>query len=249
MVHGKQEKSAETALETAASNVTKQPRQPISELAHPETLRRFEMEKSANEITYVRDILWLRHRAVAWKKCFTNRLVLLPRTYRWGSAWGISALIRGDIMGSGISKSTYISSGDANALTKALGTTDWTLQQLSNEFVVRTDSEKVYVSSFRFAHFPGCCGIVISTAAVVSEKYRHRGIGTILNRMRISIARRMGFGMIICTDLERNAPQRKVLKKNGWRDLWMFKNPRTGNALAVSAYDLTKPMTPEGVIS
>lgn len=96
------------------------------------------------------------------------------------------------------------------------------------------------VARFNLEQLPGCCGICISTASYVEPEYRGIGLGLLLNSLRIEMTRQMGYGLLMCTDLENNIPQRKILEKNGWEDIYGFTNPRTGNVLKISVYNLTK---------
>lgn len=92
----------------------------------------------------------------------------------------------------------------------------------------------------RFELYPmiNCCGICVSTQAWVSDQFRGKGLGTLLNSFRIDVARHNGYGVLLCTDVVTNEPQRKVLKANGWKDIHQFVNPRTSNRVAISVINL-----------
>lgn len=94
------------------------------------------------------------------------------------------------------------------------------------------------ISTFRLLQMVGCCGICISTGTYVSPDFRGKGINIILNNFRIDIARHLGYGLLMCTDLKSNTPQMKTLDKNGWKHIHEFKNPRTGNILNVTIKEL-----------
>jgi hypothetical protein len=83
-----------------------------------------------------------------------------------------------------------------------------------------------------------CCAVVVSCGVSVSSYYQNRGFGTLLNNLRIEIAKRMGYSLMMCTDREKNVPQRKILAKNGWKDVCSVHNKRTGNNVFVSVIDL-----------
>jgi hypothetical protein len=93
-------------------------------------------------------------------------------------------------------------------------------------------------SQFSLCQFPGCCGIMVSYHAHVHHLYTKVGLGTILNKLRIHIARWAGYTYLMATDLVDNEPQRKILKKNEWEDLLLFRNIRTDNKLALSVIEL-----------
>lgn len=94
------------------------------------------------------------------------------------------------------------------------------------------------ISAFKLVQMPGCCGICISTGVSIHPSYRGRGLNTLLNNMRIELARLGGYTLLMCTDLVNNIPERKTLDKNYWRDIYLFKNLRTSNELAISIRDL-----------
>ena len=94
------------------------------------------------------------------------------------------------------------------------------------------------ISQFKLIQMPGCCGICISTGTYVNPKFRGKGVNIILNNFRIDIAKHLGYGLLMCTDLKSNTPQMKTLDKNGWKHIHEFKNPRTGNILNVTIKEL-----------
>lgn len=83
------------------------------------------------------------------------------------------------------------------------------------------------VASFILSELVGCCGVVVSTTTYVGSNHRNKGVGAILNAMRQQIAFHWNYGLIICTDVETNTPQRKILKKNNWIESVRFINPKT----------------------
>lgn len=108
--------------------------------------------------------------------------------------------------------------------------------------VVPKDSDPANIeamyASFGIQQLTGCCGVCVSTAAQVSPTYRHRGLGTYLNEVRQGMAKRLGYAVMLCTDVETNVYERKILKKTGWRDIYRFANPRTRNIVHISIRDL-----------
>lgn len=94
------------------------------------------------------------------------------------------------------------------------------------------------VAKFELYPMIHCCGICVSTQAEVRSDMRHKGLGTLLNSMRIDIARYNGYGVLMCTDTEHNVYQRNVLKSNGWKDIYTFINPRTKNTVNISVIHL-----------
>lgn len=99
---------------------------------------------------------------------------------------------------------------------------------------------KAVIAQFSVSYFPGCCGIAISHFSWIREDRRNAGLGTVLNNIRIREAKRWGFTVLMCTDIENNTPQQKILTKNNWQKLMTFTNLNTGNNVAIHAIDLTK---------
>lgn len=93
-------------------------------------------------------------------------------------------------------------------------------------------------AEFHLQQLPGCCGVCVSTGAQVHHSYQKKGLGVLLNSLRIDMARELGFGVLLCTDKMTNKPQRKILAANGWKDVHKFINPRTGNTIAISLINL-----------
>ena len=94
------------------------------------------------------------------------------------------------------------------------------------------------ISTFRLLQMVGCCGICISTGTYVHPDFRGKGVNIILNNFRIDIAKHLGYGLLMCTDLKSNTPQMKTLDKNGWKHIREFQNPRTGNILNITIKEL-----------
>ena len=94
------------------------------------------------------------------------------------------------------------------------------------------------IASFTLQQMVGCCGVCISTGASVHPDYQKRGLGLVMNSIRIDMARAMGYGVLMCTDVVKNEPQRKILVQNGWKDVHEFINPRTKNRVAISVINL-----------
>lgn len=94
------------------------------------------------------------------------------------------------------------------------------------------------LASFKLYPMIGCCGICVSTQAFVNPSFRGRGLGTLMNSIRIDIARYNGYSLLLCTDIEKNEPQRKILKSNGWKDIHKFINKRTQNTIFISVINL-----------
>ena len=106
------------------------------------------------------------------------------------------------------------------------------LSTLQGDFSIKMGNTQV--ASFSLYPFPGCQrGVVISTGSTVAAKFQKKGIGTLLNEMRLDIAKKWMYSLVICTDRLDNAAQQKILKKNGWRKVEEFVNLENKNKLAL----------------
>lgn len=98
--------------------------------------------------------------------------------------------------------------------------------------------DKSVISSFTLQQLPGCCGVCVSHDNRISLKYRGKGLNNILNQFRIDIARDLGYTILMCTDVHDNIAQKKTLVKNGWQDIFRFRNKRTNNLVDISIVQL-----------
>jgi GNAT superfamily N-acetyltransferase len=114
---------------------------------------------------------------------------------------------------------------------------DWTEKLTVGQYELRT-SEDNLVASFELYPMIHCCGICVSTSSQVRPNFRNRGLGTLLNSFRIDLARYLGYGCLLCTDIESNTYQRSILARNGWKDCHKFVNPRTQNTIFISVINL-----------
>lgn len=94
------------------------------------------------------------------------------------------------------------------------------------------------IAGFALTEMPGCCGICVSYYSFVEKEYRSKGLGTLLNQLRQQLAYDYGYTILLCTDLEDNLHQQKILLKNGWNKLLTFINNRTTNKVCLHAITL-----------
>lgn len=102
---------------------------------------------------------------------------------------------------------------------------------------------KSILAEFHLMQLPGCCGVVVSTGSWIIPELRGKGFGSYLNTLRQDLARDLDYGYILCTDISTNLPQRALLKRQGWSDLTLFRNPKTGNEVYISGKQLRKEYT------
>lgn len=101
----------------------------------------------------------------------------------------------------------------------------------------RTDKERT-LACWTLVQLTGCCGVCVSTAAWVDPSYRKKGLGGILNSLRIDLAKTFNYSLLFCTDITSNKPQSKILKANDWTELYKFVNKNTGNTVALHVINL-----------
>lgn len=94
------------------------------------------------------------------------------------------------------------------------------------------------VSTWKLYQMPHCCAYMISCNVYIHPDYRSLGLGTLLNKLRQDIGRILRYTAMLCTDIEQNLAQRKVLKKNGWNDIHSIVNKRTKNKVFLSVINL-----------
>lgn len=94
------------------------------------------------------------------------------------------------------------------------------------------------LAEFELYEMPHCCGIMVSCGSCVQRSMRGKGLGGLLNEVRESIGRSLGYTIMLCTDKSDNTPQRKILQKNRWQDIYAFTNKRTRNNLLISIKEL-----------
>lgn len=85
------------------------------------------------------------------------------------------------------------------------------------------------VAEFYLGEMPGCPAVCISFGSVVYTKFRNKGAGKLLNKLRESIARIDGFSTMFCTVDMDNDFQIRILDANGWASIGSFLNKETGH--------------------
>jgi hypothetical protein len=94
------------------------------------------------------------------------------------------------------------------------------------------------ISTFKLYQLPHCCAFMVSCNVHVTEKFRSKGIGTVLNMFRQDVGRALGYTSVLCTDIDSNVHQRKLLATNGWKDIYTVVNKRTKNRVYLSVINI-----------
>ena len=109
-----------------------------------------------------------------------------------------------------------------NAVVTILEKTAWASN--SNRFY------DCQVASFRLQHMPGCGGILTSYGSYVSRQDRGKGIGTLMQEMKMWLADKMEAGMLLATVIVGNEAEEILLGKHGWKQVGPpFRNCHTEN--------------------
>ena len=113
-----------------------------------------------------------------------------------------------------------------------------------NEILLKISSKQpksdLLIARFCLSQMFSCCMILVSHNSIVWTKYQNKGIGSILFKFKLSAAKKLGYSTVLCTDIENNAPQRKILAKNGFTDIYNNINSRTGNKVFISVKTIKK---------
>lgn len=115
-------------------------------------------------------------------------------------------------------------------------TQDWKLG--SYKVIQQIEEKQVTISTWNLYQLQHCCAFMVSCNVKVDVNYRNKRVGTVLNQLRQDIGRLLGYSAILCTDIEQNTNQRKLLKTNGWKDIHSIVNKRTNNRVYLSVVNI-----------
>ena len=130
----------------------------------------------------------------------------------------------------------YYYKPDVEGCTKETNMCDFQLGEYIVEQVLKENKKRI--SSWKLYQLPHCCAYMVSCNVSVSEDYRNKKIGTVLNQLRQDLGRILGYSAVLCTDIEKNTNQRKLLATNGWKDIHNIINKRTQNRVYLSVINL-----------
>jgi len=99
-------------------------------------------------------------------------------------------------------------------------------------FIYDADSDKL-VTKFILSPMAGCNGVCIARRVIIVPEFRGKGYGSIFCNLRGILAFQLGYSAIICTVVKGNIPQEKILAKNGYKNVGLFNNSKTGNEINV----------------
>jgi GNAT superfamily N-acetyltransferase len=79
------------------------------------------------------------------------------------------------------------------------------------------------ISSFTITFIQGSRHLVVFEQVKVAPVFQGKGLGDLLHKMRLGIARSTEAKIALCTCREENIPQVKILKNNGWVKVMVVK--------------------------
>lgn len=87
-----------------------------------------------------------------------------------------------------------------------------------------------HVASFILEHLPSCGGILLSTNSWVNQSFRGKGVGSLMQEMKLWIASRLEASMLLATAIIGNEAEEALLGKHGWKQVGpSFRNVHTEN--------------------
>ena len=91
------------------------------------------------------------------------------------------------------------------------------VENIENKYVVIEVATKSKIAAFSMTGLPGCCGVCVSHYSHVANRFQGKGLGTLLCGIRKDIAKTMRYSCLLCTDVDDNLPQQRILDRHGWK--------------------------------
>ena len=98
---------------------------------------------------------------------------------------------------------------------------------------VGSDGTVYDYGNFVFAPVEGCCGIVVSAYTFLNKSVRGTGYSDKFRDMKESLARQLGYSMMIATTQMKNIPAVSNMIKSKYNIVDTFTNKRTNNLLGL----------------
>lgn len=89
------------------------------------------------------------------------------------------------------------------------------------------------IAGWNIKELPGCPGVAVFCEAWVAPRCAKKGLGTLLHEFRLTVAKRAGFSLALCTVDMSNAPQMRILHKFRWERGRLFQNALSGHWVGV----------------
>jgi hypothetical protein len=100
-------------------------------------------------------------------------------------------------------------------------------------FKIYLEEEGTLVSQFIIEPMGGCRGVCVSKKVSIEPQFRGMGYGTTLCQFREKLAMYFDYSAMICSVVDGNIPQEKIMLNNGWSVISSFHNKRTGNQVNI----------------
>lgn len=91
---------------------------------------------------------------------------------------------------------------------------------------------------YEFNQFPGCAQLIVSNHAFITKDQRGKGFGQKQQLQKLEQAAMLGYNAIICTVKETNLPEKRILKKNGWKHVHTFFNTESCCNIEIHVRDI-----------
>lgn len=111
-----------------------------------------------------------------------------------------------------------------------------TYSQHNNGIFVLKNGKKE-IGEFKLIQLPGCCGVCVLFNVEVRYSEQNKGIGKILFKKAVEIAREMKYTTLICTTVD-DCVSTKIVKKQEWTKIYDFINKKTENKVNLNIIDL-----------
>lgn len=85
------------------------------------------------------------------------------------------------------------------------------------------------VAGFSMQQQYACCGIAVTTCEAVYSPYNNKGLGTLLAKLVLDLAREARYSMVLSTDVD--ATSVEVLKGVGYEEVLSVFNKKTSNTI------------------
>lgn len=139
----------------------------------------------------------------------------------------------------GVVKVGYINI-EQNGILVEIKASEYEMRCILKPRELNNSNKDTTIGYFSINQLPGCCGAGVLNGMSVKYHFRNMGIGTVLNKLAIDMATLFNYGVLICTDVDTNKPQSRILDKIGWSGLYNFLNPKTHNSINIHAITLKR---------
>ena len=87
-----------------------------------------------------------------------------------------------------------------------------------------------HVASFILEFLPSCGGVLLSNNSWVNQAFRGKGVGSLMQEMKMWIANKLEVSMLLATVIVGNEAEEALLGKHGWKPVGpSFRNVHTEN--------------------